>query len=344
MNSYFGAGPPVWDPAAQGPRPTARATVRTVRQVLEDALVDSFSRVALDTMLPDELGLMWAGEVDDPRDQSLSKREAIRGYTSGWALPQLVGLAQRVTAELDLPENWRSELLRYVDAYERGGGVRGMSKNLIFAANGPKPELVLRDAVNNDIEIVENAEYCLVYDQPIPTEGLRLSHLIGWWRRRERIPDTTSDRDVALALHSRLRQSMTENPAELVVFDTYAARYKDAFDIPALIPQVYLHFDPLTQRTRRASANGSPLARQRMDFLLLYSSSQRVVIEVDGKQHYSDDSNASPARYAEMVAEDRRLRLLGYEVYRFGGYELTQKPDASKMVRKFFDQLAERMR
>ena len=29
-----------------------------------------------------------------------------------------------------------------------------------------------------------------------------------------------------------------------------------------------------------------------------------------------------------MVAEDRRLRLAGYEVYRFGGYELTQKQDS----------------
>jgi hypothetical protein len=35
------------------------------------------------------------------------------------------------------------------------GGV----KNLIFAANGPKPELVLRDAVNNDVEIARNGEF-----------------------------------------------------------------------------------------------------------------------------------------------------------------------------------------
>jgi hypothetical protein len=44
-----------------------------------------------------------------------------------------------------------------------------------------------------------------------------------------------------------------------------------------------------------------------------------------------------------MVAEDRRLRLAGCEVYRFGGYELTQKQNSAAMVQDFFAQLAERM-
>lgn len=51
-----------------------------------------------------------------------------------------------------------------------------------------------------------------------------------------------------------------------------------------------------------------------MDFLLLFSDRQRVVIEVDGKQHYADGDHPSPSRYSAMVAEDRRLRLAGYEV------------------------------
>jgi hypothetical protein len=45
-------------------------------------------------------------------------------------------------------------------------------KNLIFAADGPKPRIVLRDAINNDLEIVENAESCLIYDQPLADAGL----------------------------------------------------------------------------------------------------------------------------------------------------------------------------
>jgi hypothetical protein len=50
--------------------------------------------------------------------------------------------------------------------------VRGEMKNLIFAATGPEPKIVLRDAINNDLEIVENAEDRLVYDLPLPESGL----------------------------------------------------------------------------------------------------------------------------------------------------------------------------
>ncbi|MCW2835118.1 MAG: hypothetical protein JWN68_3071 [Nocardioides sp.] len=342
MNSFFGTGPTPWDIAANGPRPPARASVRTLSTNIEDALIGTFSRAQLDSLLPEELNLTWARDDIDPRDDTLSKRDAIRGYTHGWTLPQLAGLARRLTTEFELKSNWAEELELYIDAYQRdGGGVDGPTKNLIFAANGPKPELVLRDALNNQIEITANAEFCLVYDHPVPPEGLWLSHLIRWWREREEVPDWVEDRAVALALHERLRGSLADNRAEQVIFDAYAARYKEGFNIPALIPQVYLHFDPVTQRARRAAANGSPLARQRMDFLLLFSDRQRVVIEVDGKQHYAKGSTASPELYSQMVAEDRRLRLDGYEVYRFGGYELTENPDAPTMVKQFFDKLAD---
>lgn len=172
--------------------------------------------------------------------------------------------------------------------------------------------------MNNDIEIVENAEYCLVYEEPIPAEGLRFSRLVAWWRVREQLADTLNERDAGLALHNRLRASLGSE-AEEVVFDVYASRYRTSFDIPVLVPQVYLHYDPHDQRHRRGSAVGSPLVRQRMDFLLLFSDRRRVVIEVDGKQHYASGNRASPELYAQMVAEDRRLRMAGYEVYRFGG-------------------------
>ena len=43
-----------------------------------------------------------------------------------------------------------------------------------------------------------------------------------------------------------------------------------------------------------------------------------------------------------MMAEDRDLRLKGYEVYRFGGAELTDTPAARQLIETFFDRLAER--
>jgi hypothetical protein len=42
-----------------------------------------------------------------------------------------------------------------------------------------------------------------------------------------------------------------------------------------------------------------------------------------------------------MVAEDRDLRLLGYEVYRFGGYELSAG-DPSAIVEPFLNRLIKR--
>ena len=64
------------------------------------------------------------------------------------------------------------------------GGVSGTAKNLIFASNGPKPEIVLADAINNDIKIVKHEERCLVYDLPLTKDGLLWKHLIGWWAER----------------------------------------------------------------------------------------------------------------------------------------------------------------
>jgi hypothetical protein len=299
-----------------------------------------YTRAELETMLPDELGLPWSHSAS-PSSQE-TKRSLISGYMTGWGLSQMAAFARRIVLEYDLYEQHEADLNELVGLYDAGGGVTGPTKNLIFAANGPKPQIVLRDAMNNDIEIVENAEFCLVYDDSVPAEGLRFSHLVTWWREREQIPDAVSDRDVGLALHERLAASL-DSDAERNVFEAYAGRYKASFDIPALIPQVYLHYDPYDQRTRRASGSPTPLARQRMDFLLLFSDRRRVVIEVDGKQHYANGDKASPALYAQMVSEDRRLRLAGYEVYRFGGSELFGHR-AKTLLEEFFDQLSVRMK
>ena len=77
-----------------------------------------------------------------------------------------------------------------------------------------------------------------------------------------------------------------------------------------------------------------------MDFLLLLPRRRRVVIELDGIQHYADDNRvADPARYAAMAAADRELRLTGYEVYRFGGHELADRSQATGILDSFFTQL-----
>ena len=64
-------------------------------------------------------------------------------------------------------------------------GACGDFKNLIFAANGPKPEIVLDNATTNKIKIVKNEKYCLVYDRPLTEKGLLWRELVDWWRDRE---------------------------------------------------------------------------------------------------------------------------------------------------------------
>lgn len=70
-------------------------------------------------------------------------------------------------------------------------GVSSEVKNLIFAANGPKPEIVLTDAISNEIKIVKNQEYCLVYDRPVLEKGLLWEELVDWWRDKEELHNLT---------------------------------------------------------------------------------------------------------------------------------------------------------
>ncbi len=211
-------------------------------------------------------------------------------------------------------------------------GPTGAPKNLIFASNGPKPEIGFSDAINNDIVILSNASSCLVYDRTIRRDGLLWSELVDWWRG---LPGVDDD-EPARTLGRRLRTSLASD-AERALFDTYFKIYRPklADALPALIPQVYLHYDPAVVKLLRHRAG---LPRQRMDFLLLLPNNQRVVIEVDGSQHFTRDGRPSLAAYAEMVAADRELRLCGYEIYRFGANELVGD-GAPVVIKSFFDRL-----
>lgn len=280
----------------------------------------------------DALGMPEGPPDANPWD---SKRRYVRNRLMSLSPAELGDMARAVIEQYDDPE------LAAIVGPLGVHGVDGELKNLIFAAHGPKPRIVLRDAINNVIEIVEHADKCLVYDRPLDATGLSWRTLWAWWT--ETVPSAGAD--PARSLYMRLRASLA-SPAEHVLFNAYGARYggKDGDQAPALIPQVYLHYDPYTVR-ELAAHNGQVLARQRMDFLLLLPDRSRVIIEVDGKQHYADGDVASTTRYAEMVAEDRKLRLAGYEVYRFGGAELhPEDPDAPARVQRFFDALLDRAR
>jgi hypothetical protein len=305
-----------------------RVTVLELRDAIADALSTSYKDYEI------EAASDWLGmpQVEDAWTYN-SKRVYVRNRLAGMAMSELIQLARRIMDELHAPD-----LEALVSRAQGMRGVDGELKNLIFAADGPKPRIVLRDAINNVIEIVEGADRCLVYDRPLPHEGLTWGELVAWWTSRSSDPHVKAKANGAHDLYRRLRRSV-ESPPEQVLFHAYATRYggADGDATPALIPQVYLHYDPYTSR-ELAAMEGQELPRQRMDFLLLLSQRRRIVIEVDGQHHYSEDGRPSPQRYAEMVAEDRRIQLAGYEVFRFGGRELSGVA-GTKLVTAFFDDL-----
>lgn len=105
--------------------------------------------------------------------------------------------------------------------------------------------------------------------------------------------------------------------------------------LTALLPQVYLHYDPAVVETLR---HRLPLPRQRMDFLLLLPGRRCIVLMVDGKHHFSENDQPSLNAYADMVSADREVRPAGYEVYRFGANKLVGERAESTVI-DFFDKL-----
>lgn len=221
------------------------------------------------------------------------------------------------------------------------GTPQGRVKNLLFASS-VKPDIILRNAVTNDIDVVNGGDKVLVYDRPLGRDGLTWQDLQAWWAETRNIPDASVAKQT---LYCRLREILPlESPPQRLLFGEYH-RWLAALvpEMPALLPEVWLHYDPLTVRQRGFEV----LLRQRMDFLLLFPGDVRVVIEVDGRHHYSDSGGgADPSKYARMVCADRDLKLSGYEVYRFGGKELTPASETDQspveILRDFFVNLFRR--
>lgn len=213
----------------------------------------------------------------------------------------------------------------------------GRPKNLIFASPN-KPDLRFCDALNNDIEIVTNADKVLVYDRPIGNDGLRWKDLQEWWEEAKQI---TNAELAKRSLYNRLKASLPHNsPPQTLLFKAFFQGFGSAVpNLPVLLPEVWLHWDPRTVKERGPDA----LLRFRMDFLLLLPQGVRVVIEVDGKHHYADPTTgiADVQRYARMAKADRELKLAGYEVFRFGAAEL-QIATARAEVKAFFEALFKR--
>ncbi|WP_330323441.1 hypothetical protein [Streptomyces anulatus] len=221
---------------------------------------------------------------------------------------------------------------------EHGRGTARRPRNLIFATLG-KPDIRFTSALDNDIEVAERADEVLVYDRPVGKEGLLWKHLLSWWQETRNIPDQDQ---AARALYSRMEASLPPNsPGQKNLFWHYHHANRDRLnDVPALLPEIWLHWDPKTLRQRGAHA----MQNLRMDFLMLLPGTRRVVLEVDGMQHYTRNGGTEPdsAQYAATMAGDRDLKFRGYEVFRFGHDELRVRERAQPVLAGFFATLLDR--
>jgi hypothetical protein len=263
---------------------------------------------------------------DPEADPFTSKRVYVNSRMQAVELERVVGMARHFLEDYD--DACLEELLsRY-----RPTGHGGTVKNLVFGSTR-KPDLVLRDALSNDLGLI-NKDEALLFDGGIPEDGLSWRQLVTALLPAEAAEDL---RKASLHLYHRLVECLA-SAAERNLFRAHAERYGQlGFDQPALIPQVWLHYDPKAAWQRDGAG---PLDRQRMDFLLLLAGRRRVVLEVDGIQHYRDEEGRpSPSKYAEMVRGDRDLRLAGYEVYRFGGVELMDIEATRALLEPFLDAL-----
>ncbi len=208
---------------------------------------------------------------------------------------------------------------------------------VLFASTGSsKPDLRISEVLDRTVEIVDTRQV-LRYDRAVPAEhGLNWAALQAWWA------DTNSlDRvapDTKKSLYQRLLAGIPKtSPPQQRLFRAYHqwVAAQGLVDFPVLLPEVWLHWDPQSTRQR-----GDQVFRShRLDFLLLLPGHRRVVLEVDGAQHYSTaDRQASPELYAATMRADRDLRLDGYEVFRFGGHEFGAS-EAVLTTAEFFGRL-----
>lgn len=182
------------------------ASKRTLTTAICNALIQRYTRAELESVLPEELRLDWRRAGAAEPGQAETKRDLITGYIQDWSITRLVSLAQQLSTYAEICKLNQEQLASLAKAYEQGDGVQGSTNNLIFASTGPKPDLVLRDAVSNDIEVIANGDTCLIYDQPLPAGGLKFSDLVAWWAAHASCPsvlDTRASRGTSISGWSR---------------------------------------------------------------------------------------------------------------------------------------------
>lgn len=75
---------------------------------------------------------------------------------------------------------------------------------IVFASPTRKPALRLRDVLDSQIELLDDADDALAYDRPVPETGLTWGHLKTWWSDRRQIPFADGKRDLWRRLNASI--------------------------------------------------------------------------------------------------------------------------------------------
>ncbi len=144
-------------------------------------------------------------------DPHRSKAGYVKDCIDKLELPDLVTIAIAVLGELDSPD-----LAAMVDRCN-AIGVAGSVKNLIFGSTR-KPDLVLTDALSNDLALMNTSE-ALMYDGGISDDGLSWRALVHWCLPAEAEAD---EYRAAKRLFKRLDESLGSEP-ERLLFKVFAS-------------------------------------------------------------------------------------------------------------------------
>lgn len=203
--------------------------------------------------------------------------------------------------------------------------------NIIFGSTKVKPDIIIEDAISNKIKVKSNKGDYIIYTNDKNISGLRWSDLILWWKKEYNVNEEYAKEQ----LLSKLTNCCEDGP-EKKYFEIYVENFleKHKEDSIALLPQVWYHYDPKTKSQRD---NKDTLYVQRLDFMMLLPNNIRIVIEIDGIQHYSkkDDNGiyvANPELYSKLTEHDRLLQLQGYRVLRYGGYEFKNEREIEDKI------------
>lgn len=192
---------------------------------------------------------------------------------------------------------------------------------LIFGNSKTKPDIIVRNVFDGDLSIL-NKDKLFVYDK-IVNDSILYKDFNKWQKD-----------NIEILKNYKIEENL--GVIEQKFFKYYKQNYFNE-NHPVLIPQVYLHYDPKTIEERKESLYQNGFYRQRIDFMMVYKG-KRIIIEIDGKEHYSDENgNVDLKKYSIQTHYDREMKFLGYDIFRFGGKELGESFD--KVLKEFFDNL-----